>query len=234
MTKVRGLYLRGGMWWVTINYAGQRFRGSTGVSGGKPGNPPREAELFRANKLAEFGRGNSLAMDSDRVTIADLVRAYLNRQRAEGRPGADNVEDRTRFFVEWFGQWRAVQFTPDRMLAYALRRKEAGAAIATINTEISYLKRAYAVAVEDGRLYRIPRFKHLPGARKRFGTIGDETLARILEAIRPPMRPVVRFLRLSGWRESEALNLEWWRVDFEGQQIRLDHSKTGKIGRAHV
>lgn len=224
----RGLYLRGETWWLSINAHGQRFRGSTGVRGGKPGKPPREAELFRAQKLTELGRGNLAAMQADRVTIADLVQGLLNRQRAESRVGVDNVEDRTRFFVQWYGTWKAILFTPDHMLTYALRRKDAGAAVATINTEIAYLRRAYALAVRSGRLAYVPLFERLPGANKRHGTIDDATLDLILAHLRPNLRPVIRFLRLTGWRRNEGLRLEWRRVDWPNQQVRLDTSKTGR------
>lgn len=232
MSGVRGLYYRGtppsGKWWLSISVGGQRWRGSTGISGGKPGKPPREAELFRAQKLVELGRGNMAAMESERLTIADLVANLLARQKAEGRVGAANVEDRTRFFVQWYGMWKAIRFTPDHMLAYALRRKDAGAAIATINTEIAYLRRGYALAVRSGRLAYVPLFERLPGANKRYGTIDDATLDLILEHLRPNLRPVVRFLRLTGWRKNEGAGLEWRRVDWPNQQIRLDTSKTGR------
>jgi integrase len=39
-------------------------------------------------------------------------------------------------------------------------------------------------------------------------------------------RPVVRFLRLTGWRTSEALGLSWDQVDWEGQVIRLYATQT--------
>lgn len=228
----RGLYLRGkppnGIWWLSISVGGQRFRGSTGIRGGKPGKPPREAEMFKAQKLTELGRGNLAAMDSDRVTIADLIRAQLDRYKAEGRASYENVKDRTRFLIEWYGPVRAIHFTPDMGTAYALRRKEMDAAVATINSEIAYLRRAFSMAIEDRRLYYAPKLRRLPGANKRFGTIDDETLERIVGKLRPELRGVVEFLRLTGWRRNEALGLEWWRVDFQGEQVRLETSKTGR------
>ena len=39
-------------------------------------------------------------------------------------------------------------------------------------------------------------------------------------------RPVVQFLRITGWRASEPLLLTWWQIDRDGETIRLYETQT--------
>jgi integrase len=166
-------------------------------------------------------------MSSEKVLISDIVQMLLDRYKAEGRVGTDNARNRLRFFKEWFGGWKVIQFTSDRAWSYAVRRREMKAAISTVNAELSFLKRAFSIAIESGRLGYAPRIRMIPGAHKRFGIISDEDLARIMAGMKPHHRAPIEFLRLTGWREMECLKLEVWRCDWAHQQIRLDNSKTG-------
>lgn len=224
-----GLYLRGSLWWLTISIGGRRFRGSTGIRGGRRGQPPKEALAYRANKLAEFGRGNMTALSAEKLTISSVLQLLVDRYKAEARASSLlNLQIRTRFLLSWYGGWRAIHFTPDIARAYALKRREMKAAIATVNAELRYLKLAFAEGASSGRIGTVPRIKMLPGAHKRFGVIAESDLVRIMARLRPDLQAVVRFLRLTGWRLGEALALEWCRIDWESQQIRLDTSKTGR------
>jgi len=82
--------------------------------------------------------------------------------------------------------------------------------------------------VEGRRLERVPKVHMLAGERARQGFLEDGQLAAILEHLRAELRAPIRFLRMTGWREGEALGLEWARVDWAGQEIRLDTSKNGQ------
>jgi integrase len=67
----------------------------------------------------------------------------------------------------------------------------------------------------------------LPGAYVRRGFLSSAQVVAILAALPPHHRAIVGFLHLTGWRRGEALALEWARVHWESQEIRLDASKTG-------
>lgn len=228
---IRGLgrlYLRGETWWLDLSVHGQKVRMSTGMRGGTKEHPPKEVELFRASKLTEIGRGNGAGLLSHALTFDELAKMLEDRYRAEGRKSLVTMLGRLRYLREGFSGWKAMEITPDQVMSYALRRREAGAAIASINTELAYLARAFSIAREYGRLPYVPRIPHLPGARIRQGFLEDDQLRAIVQRLRPELRPAILFLRLTGWRLREGLDLEWRRVDWGAEEIRLETSKTGE------
>lgn len=222
------LWLRGSVWWYAIGIGGRKIRMSSGLRGGTPGKPPREVELWRARKLAELGKAGEIGLTADSVTVSDLVSMLLTRYEAEGRRCLQNAEIRTRHIKEHLGLRKAVELKADVILAYAVKRKQAGAAIATVNLELAFLARAYRVAVDAGRLTYVPRVPRLPGAKVRRGHVPDAVLDAVLADMKPYLADVIRFLRLSGWRLQEALKLEWRQVDMTERVIRLETSKTGE------
>jgi integrase len=89
------------------------------------------------------------------------------------------------------------------------------------------------VAVEEELLVVRPVFK-LPTLRNaRSGFFEDGDFAALLLELPPHVRPVVSFLRMTGWRKSEALGLTWEQVDWDGQVMRL-HATQTKGGDARL
>jgi integrase len=222
------LYLRGDTWWLDLSVRGKKVRMSTGVRGGTKEHPPKDAELYRASKLMEIGRGNGAGLMAHALTFDELAKMLEERYRAEGRKSLETMLGRLKYLRQGFAGWKAMEITPDQVMAYALRRREAGAAVASINTELAYLARSFSIAREYGRLPYVPRIPHLPGARVRQGFLEDAQLAAILRHLRPEHQAPILFLRLTGWRLREGLDLEWRRVDWGAEEVRLETSKTGE------
>lgn len=221
------LYQRGnpGVWWYEIGVGGRKLRMSTGIRGGKPGKPPREAELFRAAKLIEIGRtGTALTSATFEEVTAGLITRYV----AENRPALTQAKRAVSYLSKSFAGFKVREMTTDRLLAYCVKRRDVDkAAVATVNQEMGMWHRALVLALESGRIESFKRVPRLPGANVRQGSIDAAPLAAILAALPVPHAQVVRFLRLTGWRCNEALNLERNRVDWTNLEIRLDTSKTG-------
>jgi integrase len=66
----------------------------------------------------------------------------------------------------------------------------------------------------------------------REGFFEDDDFAAVLLELPAYVQPVIRFLRVTGWRVMEALGVTWERVDWERQGIRLSARQTkGKKAR---
>lgn len=222
-----GLYLRGKIWWLKFSVGGRMLRQSTGLRGGSKGKPPKEAQLVWAQKLTEIGRGN-LAGVSGTVRFEDIESALITRYTAENRlPALRNAKSRLVHLSKAFGGWPASSITEDAILAYAVKRRDKdGAAVDTVNLELSYLRRGFRLLKK--RLPTLPEIRHLPGARARQGTVTTDQFTQLVAKLGPLYGAVAQFLRLTGWRCSEGCGLEWRRVDWKEKLIRLDTSKSGE------
>jgi integrase len=83
------------------------------------------------------------------------------------------------------------------------------------------MRRAFKLGIEKGLLATMPAIK-LPRVRNaRSGFFEEGDFAALLLELPADLRRLVQFLRLTGWRRSEALTLTWDAIDWEGQVIRL-------------
>lgn len=99
--------------------------------------------------------------------------------------------------------------------------------LATVQYELSLLRRAFNLAVRTGLLLYRPSFPSLriENARKGFFEHGDyKALVRELPDY---LRPIVTFAYYTGWRiPSEVLTLSWTQVDLEAGEVRLEPGTT--------
>jgi integrase len=205
-----------GIWWWKLG----RVRCSTGC------RAEGDAEQWRIARLGEMGRGSSVGLRAAAVTFEACLTMLVDRHRLEGR--RSDVEGPLKHLRHYFAGWRAADITEDRWMAYAARRRAAGAAVATVNLEGARLRRALRLAWRAGRLQQQPSIPLLPGATIRRGWLEAGDLAAILAELPAHYRPLLTFLRLTGWRKGEGLALEWRRVDQAAREIRLETSKTGE------
>ncbi|HUW10952.1 MAG TPA: site-specific integrase [Anaerolineae bacterium] len=210
--KEAGVY-----WWKC---AGKRF--STGC------RTEEEAQKWALERLIDMRRGHLLGVKTKPLLWDDIERMLIDRWTLDGRKGMLQSMAVLRRLRRAFQGWQAEAITTDRITAHAARRREAGAAPATINLELAVLRRGFTLAREAGRIASIPVIHRLPATTPRTGTIEAGDLERILAELGSRYRPVVRLLYLTGWREGEALGLTWQRVDLEAGELRLDTSKTGQ------
>jgi len=216
--KVRGRETA--KWWVDYSVAGTRHR--------EPADTTRKSdalELLR-QRIGDRRSGKVVGRP-DRVTLADLrvglERHYHREDNRSLRRAQQALEHLERFFG---AKVRATKITKPRVAEYIEHRLAAGAARGTVCYEVRVLGAAFSVAVEDELLAVRPVFK-LPTLRNaRSGFFEDGDFAALLLELPAYVRPVVRFLRLTGWRKSEALGLSWDQVDWEGHIIRLRASQT--------
>lgn len=130
------------------------------------------------------------------------------------------------------------------LLSYVIRRQKEASAPATINKELSIIRKAYNLAFEMSTIRRgdIPHFPMLPESNTRKGFLKDEDYNRLAEATMKEglwLRAAFELAYNYGWRKAEIFGLTLDRLDFADRSIRLDDSKnsegrimfmTGKVG----
>ena len=170
-----------------------------------------------------MGRGKFVGPSEENVSFEHLAEGLLNEYRANGRKSLDRAKGCIKRLGEFFGMSRALDITTERMDAYVERRlEEDGAAAATIARELAILRRMCRLAQKRGRLSYLPEVPTLSLDNARKGFLDGEALERVIGELPLPLRPVVRFAALTGWRRSEILSRTWANVDFRRGVIRLE------------
>jgi integrase len=120
-----------------------------------------------------------------------------------------------------------MQVTSTRVTEYKVKRQEAGAAAATINRELSALRRMFSLAVKAERLQHRPHVAMLREDNARKGFFEEHQYLGVRAHLPKHLQPVTTFAYITGWRiRSEILPLTWSRVDFKAGVIRLDVNTT--------
>jgi integrase len=126
-----------------------------------------------------------------------------------------------------FGGWKLADLSTADIRAYTARRLAAGAAVGTVNRELTILKRMFTLAVQGGKLLHRPHIPLLQESNVRAGFFEREAFESVRAHLPDALQPVVTFAYITGWRiDSEILPLEWRQVDLESNEVRLDPGTT--------
>ena len=216
--KARGRETR--LWWMDYSLHGRRHREPTGTAS------KADALRLLREKITARESGKVVGRP-DRVTFAQL-RALTERQYVlDGRRSLARLQQAFSHLERALGaEARVLEITPARLDTYAEGRLAEGVSRATVNYELAAVRRAFRLAIEKGLLAVMP-FIRLPAVRNaRAGFFEDGDFAAMLLELPADVQPVVRFLRLTGWRRSEALGLTWDQVDMDSDVIRLASADT--------
>ena len=217
---------RSAVWWLDYTIDGKRHRVSsrTTVKG--------EAQEQLRKEIGDRRDGKIIGRP-DRVTLHGLRTLHETQYDLDGLRSKDRIRQCWNHLERLLGaECRARDVTPARLDDYARARIDEGAARQTVNNELAALRRAFNLAVEKGVLAIAPKIKLASVQNVREGFFEDDDFAAVLLELPAYAQPIVRLLRITGWRISEALGLTWDRVDWERQGIHLSARQTkGKRAR---
>ncbi len=209
-----------------------------------------EANRFKVKYLAKRADDIPVNPRSQRITINELLNNLLALYKNNGYRSLPDAEARIRLHIRpYFARLRARDLTAKHCRDYASKRRSEPdsrglnkklkpgeerpvrhATNATINRELSLLRKAFNQAVEDELIFHAPVIP-MAGteARARQGFFTRAEVEIVCRNLPDYLRLVVLFAFLTGWRKQEVLTLEWKNVDFEAGEVRLDatFSKNG-------
>src|SRR5262249_16014063 len=138
------------------------------------------ARKLLKKRLGEIVLGRFVGPDAERVTIRELAEQFLNDYRVNQKKGLDKAERMVKRhddagkeidseLMAYFGDYRAHSVGTARAKAYVAKRLEQGAANATINRELSALKRMYNLGLQSETIHRKPYIPMLKENNVRTG-----------------------------------------------------------------
>ena len=168
-------------------------------------------------------------------TVADLEKGFRNDHLDSVKPSTakDYVRLLDKRILPAFGEHKVEEVTRSEIRDWhASMRKTPCSA----NRALAVLSRMFTYAIErewrtDNPVIGIKKYPE----QKREAWIDEHDLPAFKQALAQrsgPYTETIRFLAVSGWRVSEALNMRWSDVDLKRQIVFLPDTKTGAQKRS--
>jgi len=183
--------------------------------------------------VGEVASGKFIGPSEERLSFEDMADALVTDYEINKLRSLRSVRLSVKHLKRTFALDRAVDITTDRIKKYIASRQQEGAANASINRELSALKRMFKLAVESGRLRFAPHVPMLEENNARQGFVDHGVFVALREHLPAYLKNPITFLYLSGWRLGEMKELEWRDVDIVGKVVRLrpeiSKNKDGRV-----
>jgi site-specific recombinase XerD len=211
------------VWWVQYFVDGRRHREKVGG---------RQAAINRYQQRKTEAREGRLPTLQCAVPFESFVTEYLEGERLRLRAFTE-YERHGRVWIDRFGRRPLRRILPRDVQTWATRRR-AEVEPATVNRELSFLRRVFSVALANGLVERNPvkavKFFREPSGRVRFLT--DDEEPRLREQLDASQWQIVDLAFNTGLRQSEQFGLRWEHVNLANRVVTIPRSKHG--GARHV
>lgn len=216
------LFPRGTIWWLKYYRNGRPYRESS------HSRERRSAERLLKRRLAEIETNQFHGLRVERVRFDELASDLENDYAINHHKSAVRNSRSIGHLGQFFGGWRALETTTDRIREYIAKRQSEGAANATINRELAALKRMFNLArqMTPPKVAQVPHIPTLKEAPPRKGFLEKQGFLKLRNAQPDYLKPLLALLYYTGMRVGEALWLRWEQVSLQDRQVRLDPGTT--------
>jgi integrase len=190
-----------------------------------PDQARREAQrVLRARDLGEDPAGSRMALRTG-MTVAELCDEYSARDNGK-KPGTIRSDNsRIKMHIKpKLGKFRVASITSEQVedFMHSMKQGSAGRAVGLLRAIFSHAVKRKLVAVNPVRGVEKPK------DAKRNRRLSDAEYAQLGAALNGSMiSDIFRLLAVTGFRSSEAKNLQWKEVDLDRRTIVLADTKTG-------
>ncbi|MEQ1886589.1 MAG: site-specific integrase [Bryobacteraceae bacterium] len=187
----------------------------------------KAAEAALAAMLLERGAGTPTET-ARKTKIKDLLEELVADYRINGKS-----VDWCKLVVDkhldpFFGHVPAGKLTTEMARNYVAFRQTKEIANATVNRELSLLRRAFNLArlSTPPRVASVPYIPMLEERNVRKGFFEDEQFHALIAELPDHLKPLLAFAYYTGCRRGEILSLHWTQVDLQRGVVRLEAGTT--------
>ena len=183
----------------------------------------------RLLKLREgmVAQGTRLTTKTNTATMDELFQDVVSDYKINRRRSVEDVERRLRLHLTaFFYHKKAATICTADVRHFTLMQQEAGYANAEINRQLAIVRRAFSLGVQNGKLIQKVYVPMLKESSPRSGFFERHQFESVCAHLPEPLRPVVTFAYITGWRKSEILGLQWRNIDFQAGRVTLDAGTT--------
>jgi len=227
-TKGSGsLKKRGRIWWIIYTAGGQPIYESSGSEN------KDVAQALLQQRIGAVASGEDVS--PKKATINDLCALVVADYEVRGLRDEKIVKWRYEAQIKpAIGSLQAARFGNSQVREYVKLRQMAGACNATINRELSIVRRGFRLGFEEdpALVTKLPHILKLEEDNARQGFLLPEQYESLVRALPDRLKALFAIAYHVGSRKGELRKLEWPQVDFEAGLIRFEACRTkGKTGR---
>ena len=169
----------------------------------------------------------------EKMTFQELTDWYLKLERVKRLRSFKRVEGCLQNFNKVFGDLIIARIRPLNLEDYQYQRETQGAAMATIDMELSIAKTMINKAFDNDlvggntvKAFRRIKKRLKPGGNARSRTLTHEEYLKLLGASPNHLKGILTLAYNTGMRRGEILGLKWSYIDSEKGFIRLPAEAT--------
>jgi integrase len=213
------LFKRGNTWWAYVWIDSVRHSKSTGTSN------RRKAETIERQFRDELNDARQrLPQLKPEMTFGELVALFIGS--GMGKP---HSLDRLKHLLPFFADMLLFEINTSAIRKYRQERNlEKALTAATVNRDLSVLRRVLYWGVEEGYLSSNPvgrlRMERERRTKRPVMSLREEQL--LLAAAPPHLQRIILCALHTGMRRGEILSQRWEDIDFDNRILHVSHSKT--------
>lgn len=187
-----------------------------------------KAKKLLKRREGEISKGEIPGIRFDKIRFDELAKDFLTNYRVNKKKTLKDAMRYVEHLKETFGRMKVNSITTDKIEEYINKKMEQGLSNASINRELSALKRMFHLASQwsPPKVRQVPYIPMLKESNTRKGFFEHEEYLALKEALPSYLKPMIAFAYHTGWRLGEVLSLTWDKVDLKQGIIRLDPGET--------
>lgn len=214
------LFQRGNIWWIQFHRKGKPYRESS------HSDDRKQAEKLLKTRLYEIA--NDKFKRKQRTTVEDLIRAAVDEAETLKRHSISSTRGRAyNHIVPAIGERLASELKMADIRSYIGLRRKQKAADSTINRELSLLRRAFRLGMQERLCDSMPHIQRLDeSGNVRQGYLEHSDYLKLRAELPKGMDLLLVIGYHFGCRLGELRKLKWSMVDMRAGEIRIPGVQT--------